>query len=93
LESPDGKTHNQIDHILESIILPVHEKGDKTDCNNYHGISLLSTSYKILSNVLLSRLSPYIDEIIGDHQCGFRWNRSTLIRLHSTDTGEKMGVQ
>jgi hypothetical protein len=26
------------------------------------GISLLSTSYKILSNILLSRLDPYIDE-------------------------------
>jgi hypothetical protein len=54
----------------KSIIVPVHKK-DKTDCNNYRGISLLSTSYKILSNILLSRLSPYIDEIIGYHQCGF----------------------
>jgi hypothetical protein len=33
-------------------------------------------SYKILSNILLSRLIPYADEIIGDHQCGFRCNRS-----------------
>jgi hypothetical protein len=31
--------------------------------NNYCGISLLSTSHKILSNNLLSRLSPYIGEI------------------------------
>jgi hypothetical protein len=38
---------------------------------------LLSTSYKILSNILLSRLIPYADKIIGDHQCGFRCNRST----------------
>jgi hypothetical protein len=38
---------------------------------------LLSTSYKILSNILLSRLTPYADEIIGDHQCGFQCNRST----------------
>jgi hypothetical protein len=30
-----------------------------------------------LSNILLSRLVLYIDEIIGDHQCGFRRNRST----------------
>jgi hypothetical protein len=37
----------------------------------------LSTSYKILSNVLLSQLSPYMAEIIGDHQCGFRHKRST----------------
>jgi hypothetical protein len=55
----------------ESIIVAIHKTGDKTDCNNYHGISLLSASYKMLSNILLSRLSPYIDEIIGDHQCGF----------------------
>jgi hypothetical protein len=61
----------------ESIIVPIHKKGDKTDCNNYRGISLLSTSYKILSNILISPLSPYIDEMIGDHQCGFRRNRST----------------
>jgi hypothetical protein len=51
--------------------------GDNTDCSNYRSISLLSTSYKILSNILLSTLIPYADEIIGDHQCGFRCNRST----------------
>jgi hypothetical protein len=75
----------------ESIIVPIHKKGDKTDSNNYYEILPLSTSYKILSNILLSRLSPYIDEIIGDHQCGFRHNRSTTdqVFLHSSDTGIK----
>jgi len=38
----------------------------------------LPTTYKILSNILLSRLIPYVKEIIGDHQCGFRRNRSTI---------------
>jgi len=61
----------------ESIIVSIHKKRDKTDCNNYRGISLLPTTYKILSNVLLSRLIPYAEEVIGDHQCGFRCNRST----------------
>jgi hypothetical protein len=59
------------DQWKQSIIVPVHKKGDKTDSNNYHGISLLSTSYKTLLNILLSRLRPYINEINGYHQCGF----------------------
>jgi hypothetical protein len=59
------------DQWKQSIIVPVHKKGDKTDCNNYCGISLLSTSYKILSDILLSMLSPYVVAIVGDHQCGF----------------------
>jgi hypothetical protein len=56
-------------------------KGDKTDCNNYRGMSLLSTSYKILLNNLLSMLSPCTDEITGDHQCGFWRNRSTTVQI------------
>jgi len=38
----------------------------------------LPTTYKILSNILLSRLIPYAKEIIRDYQCGFRRNRSTI---------------
>jgi hypothetical protein len=70
-----------LDQWKESINVPIHKKGDKTDCNNYRGISLLSTSYKLLSNILLSRLVPYTDEIIGVHQCGFRRNRSTTDQI------------
>jgi hypothetical protein len=49
-------------------------------CSNYRGISLLSTSYKILTNILLSRLIPYVDEIIGDHQCDFDVINQLLIK-------------
>jgi hypothetical protein len=60
----------------ESVIVPICQKGDKTNCSNYRGISLLPTAYKILSNFLLSRLTPYAEEIIGDHQCRFARSRS-----------------
>jgi sorting nexin-29 len=59
----------------------IHKKGDKTECSNYQGIPLLPTSYKIVSNILPSRLILYADEIIGDHQCGFRRNRSTTDQI------------
>jgi hypothetical protein len=65
----------------ESIVVPIYKKGDKTDCSNYQGISLLSTSYKILSNILLTRLTPHADEIIGGHHCEFRRNRSTTDQI------------
>jgi hypothetical protein len=64
-----------------SIIVPIHKKGDKTNCNNYRGISILLTAYKILSNILLAKLTPYVNEIFGDHQCGFRRHRSATDQI------------
>jgi len=42
----------------DSIIVPIHTKGNKTDRNNYRGISLLLTAYKILFNIFLAKLTP-----------------------------------
>jgi hypothetical protein len=64
-----------------SIIVPVHKKGDETDCSNYHGIALLSTSYKVLSNILLSRLfGPKRDEVMRD------WRKPRNEKLHNFDS-------
>jgi hypothetical protein len=34
--------------------------------------------HKILTNILLSRLTPYAVEITGDHQYGFQCNPHTV---------------
>jgi hypothetical protein len=44
-----------IHKLITSISNKDQWKGDNTDCNNYCEITLLSTSYKILSKILLSR--------------------------------------
>jgi hypothetical protein len=47
---------------------------------NVHGVSDVRQT-EILSNIILSRLTPYVDEIIGDHQCEFRRNRPTTDQI------------
>lgn len=59
------------------LICPIHKKGDKMNCNNYRGITLLNTGYKVLSNVLFERLLPWTEKAVGDYQAGFRAGRST----------------
>ena len=54
-------------------------KGDKSSCDNYRGISLLSIAGKILAKVILNRLNTYLlDDILPESQCGFRKNRGTV---------------
>ena len=53
-------------------------RGSKTDCGNYLGISLLSFAAKILARVILNRIIINIsEENLHEAQCGFRPNRST----------------
>ena len=55
-------------------ILP--KKGDLKDTNNYRGIMLLETCYKIVANILHARLLPIAEQIDNETQCGFRPERS-----------------
>ncbi|KAJ2942940.1 hypothetical protein O0L34_g15130 [Tuta absoluta] len=52
-------------------------KGDRGDCNNYRGISLLSIAGKAFAKVVLKRLEVLAQKIYPESQCGFRAGRST----------------
>ena len=54
------------------------KKGDRSDCGNYRGISLLSTAGEILAKILLKRLQHIAEVILPESQCGFRRSRSTI---------------
>jgi hypothetical protein len=71
----------ELPDVWMSIIVSNYKESYKTDCSNYGRIALLLVSYKHESNILLSRLSPYIDAITGDHQCGYRLKRSTTDQI------------
>ena len=65
--------------LRDAVIITLYKnKGEKSDCSNYRGITLLSIAGKILARILLNRLVPSIaDDHIPESQCGFRANRST----------------
>ena len=64
----------------KGIIVPIHKKGDKNDCKNYRGITLLSNFGKLFTSVLNKRITFWCEEnnTISDAQFGFRKGRSTV---------------
>ena len=62
-----------------TIITVLCKKGDKTECGNYRGISLVSHAGEVLLKVVARPLSAYCGAkgLLPEKQCGFRPDRST----------------
>ena len=63
----------------DAVITVLHKKGDRTECGNYRGISLVSHAGKAFLEVVARRLSGYCEAkgLLPEEQCGFRPDRST----------------
>ena len=66
------------------IITLYKNKGEKSDCNNYRGISLLSIVGKVFARVVLGRLQVLAATVYPEAQCGFRPERSTIDMIFAT---------
>ena len=62
----------------ETIIVPIHRRGDRGRCENYRGIALGNAAYNILSNIILGKIKPYVEKVMGDYQNGFRHGKSVI---------------
>ncbi|XP_018013086.1 uncharacterized protein LOC108670145 [Hyalella azteca] len=65
------------------IITLYKNKGDRSDCNNYRGISLLSIVGKVFARVVLGHLQALADRVYPESQCGFRAQRGTSDMIFS----------
>ena len=62
-----------------SIISIFKNKGSRTNCDDYRGISLLSIAGKILARVILNRINKHlVSSVYPEAQCGFRAGRGTV---------------
>ena len=66
-----------------NIVTLYKNKGDRSDCNNYRGISLLSIVGKVFARVVLTRLQSLASRVYPESQCGFRAGRSTVDMIFS----------
>ena len=60
-----------------TIVTVFKKKGDKSDCGNYRGITLLSVVGKVVTHILNKRLIPLAEDILPESQSGFRPSRGT----------------
>ena len=65
------------------IITTYKKKGERTDCNSYRGIFLLSVVSKMFARVILVRLQQLAERVYPESQCGFRSGRSTVDMIFS----------
>lgn len=58
------------------IVLP--KKGDLSMPKKYRGIMLLEIAYKVVAIIIQTRLSPIVEKLDHEQQCGFRPNRGCV---------------
>ncbi|XP_069998486.1 uncharacterized protein [Penaeus vannamei] len=61
-----------------TIITLFKQKGDRRDCGNHRGISLLSIAGKILAEIVLMRLHKISEDVLPESQSGFRQGRGSV---------------
>ena len=62
-------------------IIPIHEKGDISNVENYRPISLLSVISKVLERCVLRKLRDHLMSLINSAQHGFIPRRSYTTQL------------
>ena len=77
----EGELHQEL-RDAKTVTL-FKNKGDRSDCNNYRGISLLSVVGKVFAQVVLARLQILADRIYPESQCGFRSGRPIVDLIFS----------
>ena len=62
-------------------IVPIPKSGNLEEVGNYRGNALSAVIVKIINNMLLNRIQPYIDPLLIPNKNEFRSGRSTIAHI------------
>ena len=63
---------------LENVsFIPISKKGNAEECSNYHTITLMSHTSKVMLKILQGRFQQYVNCEVPDIQAEFRKGRGT----------------
>ena len=76
-------------------IKPIYKKGDKEKVENYRGITLMDSGYKLYAEILRERLEKELEERgkLDDTQYGFRKGRGSIDAVYVVKKGIKEEIQ
>ena len=60
-----------------SVFIPIPKKVNAKDCSNYHTITLISHTDKVMLKIFQARLEQYVNNELPDVQASFRKGRGT----------------
>ena len=68
------KTQQWLQDWERSVFIPIPKKGNAKEYSNYHTITLISHTSKVMLKIFQARLQQYMNHEIPDVKAGFRSN-------------------
>ena len=62
---------------IESVFIPIPQKGNAKEGSNYHTTALISDASNVMLKILQARLQQYMNHELPDVQAGFQKGRGT----------------
>ena len=72
-----------------SVFIPIAKKGNAKECSNYHTITLISHTSKVMLKILQARLQQYMNCELPDIQAGFKKAEELEIKLPTSAGSSK----
>lgn len=78
----------------EGWIFPIYKKGDKKKAENYRGITLMDTGYKIMAVIIEEKLRKKTERlrILPETQAGFRRKRCGIDNIYILKTAAEKEI-